>query len=345
MSTDTSKFFVTRPPRPMLARDADSVYWMSRYAERAEHIARILLVNTNLLIDVGDLAPELQERQWQSVLTIMRSAELPQLPPDPPALTAMPGTTTDAPLAQRVAHHMAFSSDNPNSLFNCISRARENARGIRETISAEMWENLNTLYWTLRDAPARFDESPEDVYRQVIIGSMLFQGLTDQTLQHDQRWHFAQLGKHLERIDVTSRVIATRFQILKQAESKLETPIRNIHWMSVLRSCCSIEAYRRNNIGDMDPVRVASFLILEPEFPRSIRFCVGQAYAAIAAIRAELHPQAIDPAERALGRLKTQLDYAEPAEVLKPGVPQYCERIQHEIAEAAVAVQATYFLH
>jgi uncharacterized alpha-E superfamily protein len=78
MSTDTTKFFVTRPPRPMLSRDADSVYWMSRYVERAEHVARILLVNSNLLMDVGELAPDLQERQWQSVITIMRSPPLPE---------------------------------------------------------------------------------------------------------------------------------------------------------------------------------------------------------------------------------------------------------------------------
>jgi uncharacterized alpha-E superfamily protein len=115
--------------------------------------------------------------------------------------------------------------------------------------------------------------------------------------------------------------------------------------MSVLRSCCSIEAYRRNNIGDMEPVRVATFLILEPDFPRSIRFCVTQAHDAIASIRAEVHPQAIDPAERALGRLKTQLEYAEASEMLRPGVPQYCERIQQDILEAAMAIQATYFLH
>jgi uncharacterized alpha-E superfamily protein len=262
---------------------------------------------------------------------------------DPVSILATAMTETPAP--HRVAQHMTFSTDNPNSLFNCISRARENARGVRETISAEMWENLNTLYWTLRDAPARFDESPEDVYRQMMIGSMLFQGLTDQTLQHDQRWHFTQLGKFLERIDVTARVIATKFTLLKSLESKLEAPIRNIHWMSVLRSCCSIEAYRRNNIGDMEPVRVATFLILEPDFPRSIRFCVAQAHNAIASIRAEVNPQAIDNAERALGRLKTQLEYAEASEILRPGVPQYCERIQQDILEAAMAIQATYFLH
>ena len=344
MSTDTTKFFVTRPPRPMLSRDADSVYWMSRYMERAEHVARILLVNTNLLMDVGELAPDLQERQWQSVLTIMRAPALPEATTrltQSEDVQITPTTTT----TYRVAHHMAFNPDNPTSLHTCLGRARENARGIRETISHEMWENLNPLYWTLRDAPARFDESPEDFYRQVITGSMLFQGLADQTLQHDQRWHFTQLGKYLERIDVTARVLGIRFALLKAAESKLETPIRNIHWMAVLRSCCSIEAYRRMHIGDMDPVRVATFLLLEENFPRSVRYCVTQAHAAAAAIRAEVNPRGIDPAERALGRLKIQLEYAEASEIVRPGVPQYCDRIQNDVAEAAMAIQKTYFLH
>lgn len=338
MVNDTTKFFVNRPQRPMLSRDADSVYWMSRYVERAEHVARILQVSSNLLMDVGDLAPGLEEKQWENILQIMRSGVLPPVV-DGGALPAETST------GYRVAHHMTFNADNPNSLVSCISRARENARGVRETISAEMWENLNTLYWTLRDAPARFDESPEQFYRQVIAGSMLFQGLTDQTMQHDQRWHFTQLGKYLERTDVTARVIGTRFPLLKSAERQLETPIRNIHWMSVLRSCCSIEAYRRNYIGDMDPVRVATFLLLEGDFPRSVRFAVIQAHAAIAAIRAEVSPRGIDPAERALGRLKTQLEYAEAGEVTRPGVTQYCDKIQNDVAEAALAIQKNYFLH
>src|SRR5436309_11139536 len=102
MSTDTSKFFVTRPPRPMLARDADAVYWMSRYVERAEHIARILLINSNLLMDVGDLAPELQERQWQTVLTIMRAGDISDIP-EPSSALPLP---TETPVAHRVAQFM-----------------------------------------------------------------------------------------------------------------------------------------------------------------------------------------------------------------------------------------------
>ena len=327
---DGSKFSLTRPPRPMLARDADSMYWMSRYVERAEHVARILLVSSNLLIDVGDLDEELQDRQWESILTILHLHDAP------------PG---EGPLPARIPRFMTFDADNPSSLYTCIARARENARGIRETISSEMWENLNTLYWSVRgdDAQTRFDESPDDFYKQVMTSTMLFQGLTDQTMAHDQRWLFAQLAKYLERIDVTSRLIQTKYDILRGAE--LETPIRNIHWMAVLRSCCSIEAYRRQHLGDMDPLRVAGFLILEPEFPRSIRFAVTQAHEAIGRIRGEVNPRAIDAAERVLGRLRAQLEYAEIGEILADGLPAYLEKIQNDAVEAALAVQKAYFLH
>ena len=326
------KFTLHQADRPLLARDADSMYWMSRYIERAEHVARLLLVNSNLLVDVGDLAPELQERQWNSVVTIMRS-------PPPRAIE------TDRPGAA-IARYMTFDHDNPNSLMTCVSRARENARGIRENISAEMWECVNTLYWSIRgdDAPARFEDSPDDFFRQLMNGSMLFQGLTDQTLDHDQRWLFTQLGKYLERIDVSCGIIETKYSILVAAEQKLEGALRNIHWMAVLRSCCSLEAYRRQNVGDMEPLRVAAFLLLERSYPRSIRYAVAMAHDAIAAIRSEVSPLAIDPAERILGRLDAQLEYAEMAEVLSDGLPAYLQRIRAHIAETAMAVQKAYFL-
>jgi uncharacterized alpha-E superfamily protein len=321
----------SRLDRPMLSRDADAMYWMARYVERAEHVARLMLVTSNLLIDVGDLAPAMQARQWQSLLTILR---LPELPDGPD-------------LPQRIAQHLTFGMDNPASILNCLTRARENARGIRENISAEMWENLNTLYWSLRadDSPGRFDESPDDMFRSVMTGSMLFQGLTDQTLAHDQRWQFTQLAKYLERTDVTCRIIQTKYDILKSNEQIFDGTLRNLHWMAVLRSCCSIEAYRRYHLGDMDPTRVAGFLILERNFPRSIRFSVSSALAAINRIRVSSRGNSIDPTERILGRLDTQLEYAELSEVLADGLPQYLQKIQGAVHEAAVAVQQSYFMH
>ena len=210
-----TKFQFNLPTRPMLARDADSVYWMARYIERAEHVARILWVNSNLLVDVGDLAPALQDRQWESVLTIFHAGR--------PEKT--PGS-----IAVWMRQFMTFAHENPNSIVTCLTRARENARGVRELISSEMWENLNALYWSLQgdDAPRQFEESHDDFFRSIMTGSLMFQGLTDQTIAHDQRWLFAQLGKYLERITVTCRVIETKFNILHQAEAMLEAPLRNI---------------------------------------------------------------------------------------------------------------------
>ena len=328
------KFSQHQARRPLLARDADSMYWMSRYIERAEHVARLLLVNSNLLVDVGDLAPDLQERQWHSIPTIMRS----QLPEEHRMAWGA---------ANPIPRYMTFDGDNPNSLLTCVSRARENARGIRENISAEMWECVNMLYWAIRseDASTRFEDSPDDFYRQMMNGSMLFQGLTDQTLDHDQRWLFTQLGKYLERIDVSCGIIETKYSILNSAEQRLEGALKNIHWMAVLRSCCSLEAYRRQNVGDMDPLRVASFLILERTYPRSIRYAVALAHRAIADIRSEVNPLAIDPAERILGRLDAQLEYAEMSEILTDGFSAYLEKIRNQIAETAMAIQKSYFLH
>jgi uncharacterized alpha-E superfamily protein len=324
---------INRPPRPMLARDADAMYWMSRYVERSEHVARLLLVNANLLIDVGDLAPSMQNRLWQNILTVLR---LPDVPEDP-----------DQQIGWTIQKSLTFDAKNPNSLYSCLSRARENARGIRENISSEMWESLNTLYWSIRseEAHQRYDESPDGFWRSIMNSSMLFQGLTDQTMAHDQRWQFAQLAKHFERADVTCRIIETKHEILASSEAMAESTVRNINWMAVLRCCCSIEAYRRRHLGDMDPLKVSAFLLLEKSFPRSVRFSVHAAYQAISQIRIGVNPGSIDPAERILGRLDAHMEYAELEEVLANGLPAYLQNIQSALSDAAMAVQKAYFLH
>jgi uncharacterized alpha-E superfamily protein len=140
-------------------------------------------------------------------------------------------------------------------------------------------------------------------------------------------------------------VIQTKYDILKSNEQIFDSTLRNLHWMAVLRSCCSIEAYRRHYLGDMDPTRVAGFLILERNFPRSIRFSVSAALAAISAIRSGSRGNAVDPTERILGRLDAQLEYSELTEILTEGIPDYLQRIQTTVHDAATAVQQSYFMH
>ena len=247
---------VNRPPRPLLSRVAESAFWMSRYVERAEHVARVLLVNINSLLDVGDLEPEVERQLWHGPLRIF----LVDRTPEGEELLQSPRET----LASRVAQYLVFDPTNPNSIHSCLTRARENARSVRESISSEMWENLNSLYWMLRaeDVSGRFDESASDLLKQVTNGSLLFQGLADQTLGHSQSWQFVQLGKYLERIDVTCRVVETKFDVLRAVEDQIEHTERNMHLLSVVRSCCALESFRRN-AGEIDPDHIAAFLLLE----------------------------------------------------------------------------------
>ena len=252
--TPTPPALASADARPMLSRDADSMFWMARYVERAEHVARLLRVHGVLLTDVGDLTEDLEAQMWQTILVTFRSGELPE---------------GDGPVGARIARHMTFDLNTPNSISSCIARARENARAIRESISSEMWECLNAIYWSVQadDAQARFEDSPDDYFYGIMTSSMLFQGLSNQTMAHDQRWNFTQVAKYLERIDVTARVIDTRFEVLTKMEAESDQPI-NIHLMGVLRSCCSLETYRRLHLADLDADTVAQFLILQRDFPR-----------------------------------------------------------------------------
>jgi uncharacterized alpha-E superfamily protein len=338
MST-TMDWSTMTAPRAMLARVADSMYWMARYIERAEHVARLSLENMSILTDMGDLSPKLRHDLWRALLACLH------LDATPAAADLL--AQNDESLPHRVATYMTFDRANPNSLLSSITAARENARSIREQVSAEMWEHINSLYWSLvgDEAKAKFEDSPQELFRSIINASMLFQGLTDETLSHGQGWLFCELAKHLERVDVTCRIIGTKLDILREAEAYLETPVRNIHYMSVLRSCGSIEAYRRLHLGEMDPLRIATFLVLERNFPRSIRYGVAHAYECIGRLRGTTGHEGADMAQRTLGKLNTQLEYAEPHELEGQALTTYLHNIQESTAVAAEGIAKTYFLH
>ncbi|HQY87716.1 MAG TPA: alpha-E domain-containing protein, partial [Tepidisphaeraceae bacterium] len=314
--------------RALLARVADSLFWMSRNVERAEHVARGLRITTNIMMDMGDLSADLQAGQWKNLLGLVGM-------PMPEGLTSA---------RERVARFMALDPLCPGSLVSCINNARENARAVRSEISAEMWETINTTFWWIRsdEARQRFEEQPEEFYLGIINFSMRFQGQTDQTLPHGQRWMFIQLAKSFERIDMTCRIVQARLDAYEEIEDALEASLRTIQWMTTVRMCCAIEAYRRKFSADFNPIKVADFLVLEPTFPRSVRYNVDAALHAITSIRRITSPDTLDPAERVLGRLQAQLEYASAQEIADVGVWDYLENIQNQVMEAGVLVQKTY---
>lgn len=339
MAMDTIELPVNRPPRPLLSRVAESAFWMARYVERAEHVARVLMVNVNSLLDVGDLDPHVEKQFWSGPLRIF-------LVDGTPEAQELLTSTGRENLAARIAHYLVFDESNPNSIYCCITRARENARSMRESISSEMWENLNTLYWMIRseDASGRFDESASDLLKQVTNGSLLFQGLADQTLGHNQSWHFIQLGKYLERIDVTCRVIESKLDVLRAVESSLEHTERNMHLLSVVRSCCALEAFRRTT-GEIDPDTIAAFLLLERAFPRSVCFCACHAHDAMRWIGQQVGGGgSVGAAEGILGRLDADLRYTAPREIEGADLGPFLQRIQLSTMDATIAVKKSYFL-
>jgi uncharacterized alpha-E superfamily protein len=337
MTLDIDTSTVNRPPRPLLARVAESAFWMSRYVERAEHVARVLMVNINALLDVGDIEPAVERHLWSGPLKIF----LLDGTPEARALLELPRET----LAAQISQYLVFDPANPNSIYSCITRARENARSIRENISAEMWENLNTLYWSLRveDAAGRFEESATDVLKQITNGALLFQGLTDQTLYHGQPWQFIQLGKHLERIEVTCRIIESKFESLQLLESEFEHTERNMHLLSVVRSCCALESFRRS-AAEIEAESVSAFLLLERHFPRTVCYAARHAHIAVSKISHEVSPSQLDPAEGILGRLTAELTYAQPEEIAAAGLSNFLQRIQGATLAASMALKKSYFL-
>jgi len=327
------------PARPMLARVADAMYWMSRYVERAEHVARLVNETTTVLTDVGEVEPEFRVEHWRGVLRVVAADA------EPGAAEILAGEADQVEL--RTARYLTFDPACRNSLISCVSAARENARSVREAISSEMWETLNALYWLLRgdEGRAMYVESPQELWRAVGRECLLFQGATDQMLAHGQGWLFTQLGKQLERIDMTCRLIAVKGALLERGDLDIDAAERNIHWMSVLKISASLEAYRRIHAGDLDRQSVIAFLLLEPTFPQCVRACVARAYDAATRIREAIGRHGTDAVERILGRLDTQMEYAEAGEVFRTGVDEYLRQMQQAVAAGADALRTLYFLY
>jgi uncharacterized alpha-E superfamily protein len=314
----------------MLCRVAEDVFWMSRYVERAIAVGRLIEVTSHLELDAGDLEDDARRRLWARLLG----------PEAPESLTAR-GT----PDPRDVRHWLAFDNTNPRSLVSCVRRARQAARGVRESISSEMWEQVNALFLSLVD-PAlatERDENPQGFYKRVREGAQFFQGLAGSTLLHDEVWHFTSLGTFLERADDVARVLDLQSHLLVSDEPD-EDPVR---WIAVLRSCGSSEAYARYYSLRVEPPLVVEFLLLNPIFPQSVRFSLRAAAEALRQIGA-LTPGARDiasPAIRSLGLLSAQLDHATVEEVLETGLERYLADVRARIQAVADQVTRVYLRH
>jgi uncharacterized alpha-E superfamily protein len=239
----------------MLSRVANSIYWLSRYTERAENIARIIDVNLQMMLDL----PSGSNQQWKPLVSISG---------DDDAFAARYA----APTRENVIKFLALDIENPNSIVSCLRAARENAHTVREAISLEMWEQVNTSYLTVNAAASSqtLVHSPYSFFNEVKKASQLFDGVTDATMLHGEGWHFYRMGRLIERADKTSRLLDVKYYILLPSITDVGTPLDDIQWAAVLRSASALECIV-SATATSRPTTSSSFLSSIMNFPaRSI---------------------------------------------------------------------------
>lgn len=302
----------------MLSRVANSLYWMSRYIERSENIARIVDVNIQLLLDLRDLNEQRLAEHWLPIV---------QTTGDEKQFFALHRKAT----AQAVTEFLVFQPENPNSIFSSICQARENARMVRDQITFELWEELNRLYWFVKTPQARemWRNSPSEFFQQIKAGSLHIIGLTDATLIHNEGWWFAQAGKFIERADKTSRILDLRYQTLpERGMPKTVSHEDALEWSAILRSCSAWDAYKSIHGAEVNPMLVADFLLLSEEFPRSVEFCVAELNRALRRISGCAEGKFCNAAEKLAGRLVAELQFTTIDEIFDQGLHQYLDTLQ-----------------
>jgi uncharacterized alpha-E superfamily protein len=302
----------------MLSRVADSLYWMSRYLERAEHTTRLLDVNLNLMLDESPISAE---RRWQRVLQALGKPKNIEWTGEPYALTEA----------------LTFDTENKASILCCIIAARENSRHVREQISTEQWHRLNSLYLQVTNPKVQSDRKleagmtqPTEFLQSVMEAVHQFQGVTDSTMNHGEGWQFIQIGRYLERASATALLLeAYHFDLWGHPEN-IADGNEYLDWMGLLRSATAFEAYCKVYTADLTPDRIFEFLLLDEEFPHSVRFSIDSVQCALEKIQGDSGRARAESLRRLAGRLHASLNYSSVDEILSQDVVAYLRSIQDQ---------------
>jgi uncharacterized alpha-E superfamily protein len=309
----------------MLSRAAESIYWMSRYVERAENVARVVNVNLNMMLEAGG-----EEQQWWPLVNTTGDHE---------DFKERYGIASK----ENVTKFLTFDQANPNSIISCLRAARENARSVREIISSEMWLQLNTFYLMVNEASGhkRMDWL-NDFYSDIKLASHLFTGITDATMSHGEAWHFSRVGRILERADKTSRLLDVKYFILLRSVADVGTPMDDTQWAAVLRSVSAFEMYRKRH-GRISPKGIVQFLLLDKEFPRAVCFCLKTAHDSLHAISGTEIGTVGNAAEKCIEELCSHLAGAQIDDVVAGGLHEYLDDLQTRMNLLGTGIHQTFF--
>jgi uncharacterized alpha-E superfamily protein len=316
----------------MLSRVANCLYWMSRYIERAENIARIVDVNLQLLLDLRNLNDERLAEHWMPIV---------ESTGDEKAFLELHNKAT----GQAVTEFLVFQPENSNSIVSSIGQARENARMVRDQISVEFWEELNRVYLFVRSPEAQkvWRQSPSEFFQQIKSASLHLVGIGYATILRNEGWWFSQVGQYLERADKTSRILDVRYQSLpERGAPESISQAEALGWSAILRSCSAWDAFKSIRGAEVHPRFVAEFLLFNEDFPRSARFCVSELNSALRHISRVPSGRFCNDAEKLAGRLEAELQFSTVDEIFDQGLHAYLDQFQFKLNAIGVAAFNAY---
>jgi len=341
----------------MLSRVAENLYWIGRYVERAENVARLLDDSFQSELDTGLAGEGHAPGSVEGLLTILacraefeaahaKTAGAVPVPTGAAGLPMFPAVRPKIP-REEVLEFLTFSRQGCHSILAMIAAAREDARTTQEVLSADAWRQINRLYLYLTGKRCRH-RLRSDSFRffdAIKRACVLFAGLVDSTLPRTEVFHFLQLGRYLERLDMVSRIFNVNLPKATGDVAVNGAIPEGIHWTSLLRCCAAYQAYLREFQDRIEPANVIRYLVLGADFPRSMRFCVARCLESLREIAGDGDDDSYaTEAERLLGRLDSDLRYLEPDELLGRGLGSFLGAVQETCGRVGVGIQQAYFL-
>ena len=310
----------------LLSRVAESLYWINRYLERAENISRFVEVSEAMALD----CPPGSAEPWLSLVDVTGDRELFNL--------RFPERNQDD-----VINFLIRDRLNPNSIISCINMARENARQIRDVITSEMWEQINTLYWNLQEGELFWNQPGQEQLSEIRRGCQLFYGITDATLSKDLSWQFSMLGRLIERADKTSRILDVKYYLLLPSLDELGGVLDELQWISLLRSAGAYQMFRKAEQNSIRPNAVARFLLLDPVFPRSVRFCLDGINETLKVIEYNPIPEEPTQLECMRGLLNAKWSYVRIENIMGNGLHEAIDKLQIDLNKLHNLIHKKYF--
>lgn len=313
----------------MLSRVANSIFWMSRYLERAVNAARLIETQLHMILDLPSLRED--PNAWKPLVDITGDGDYFS-------------EKVGAPTRKNVMFFHTFDSAYPHSIKSCLTSARENARSVREVIPSEIWEMINKLYLQVvgMEINLKAFKNPHKFYSDIKIASDLIVGIAYTAMSRGEAWHFSQLGRYLERADKTSRILDVKYFIILPRLDYVGSSMDNVLWSALLKSTSSFEMYRKR-FNLISPQNIVDFLVFDREFPRSIIYCVNHAEQSLLRITGTPMGAFNNELERQFGKLSAKLNYAKVSEVMSIGLHEFLDDIQSDLNNIDNAIFENFF--